>query len=115
MRRSKTTNTLVLISDHTKNNPYRDKWYGEIFHYTGMGLTGDQSFSYRQNKTLSESESNGVEVHLFEVFDSIEPKYEYQGIVKLADVPYMSKQPDAAGNLRKVCIFPLKKVDKNFS
>ena len=111
MRRSKKTNTLILISDHTKNNPYQDSWQGKIFHYTGMGLIGDQSFDYRQNKTLSESASNGVEIHLFEIFDSIDPKYEYQGIVKLAGEPYICEQPDANGNMRKVCIFPLAQVN----
>jgi len=36
MRRSKTTNSLVIISDHTKGL-YEDKWFGDIIHYTGMG------------------------------------------------------------------------------
>lgn len=36
MRRSRSTNTLVLISDHTKGL-YEDKWYNVILHYTGMG------------------------------------------------------------------------------
>ena len=67
--------------------------------------------NYRQNKTLSESASNGVEIHLFEIFDSIDPKYEYQGIVKLAGEPYICEQPDANGNMRKVCIFPLAQVN----
>lgn len=42
MRRSKTTNTLVLISDYTKGI-YHDKWIGGILHYTGMDKNGDQS------------------------------------------------------------------------
>ena len=41
MRRSKTNNCLVLISDHTKSF-YDDKWYGNELHYTGMGKKGDQ-------------------------------------------------------------------------
>ena len=36
MRRSKTTNTLVIVSDYTKGI-YHDKWIGGILHYTGMG------------------------------------------------------------------------------
>ena len=125
MRRSRRTKTLVLISDHTQQtqqtsgfinpfNPYLDRWTGPIFLYTGMGLKGDQSFYYRQNRTLYESDRNGVEVHLFEVFDKKKSyKYEYQGIVKLAGPPYepyMTTQPDANGLPRKVCIFPLKKI-----
>ena len=68
MRRSKATGTLVIISDHTKM--YDDKWYGDELHYTGMGKIGDQVLKGNQNKTLAESRTNGVEVHLFEVFKS---------------------------------------------
>ena len=35
MRRSLRTNTLALISDHTKSL-YEDRRIGDIFHYTGM-------------------------------------------------------------------------------
>ena len=59
------TNTLILISDLTKGL-YTDWWEDGILHYTGMGGEGDQSLD-RQNKTLNESDINGVEVHLFEV------------------------------------------------
>ena len=41
MRRSHRTNTLVLISKGS-GGTYFDRWEGETFHYTGMGLTGDQ-------------------------------------------------------------------------
>ena len=34
MRRSKTTNTLVIVSDYTKGI-YHDKWIGGVLHYTG--------------------------------------------------------------------------------
>lgn len=54
MRRSKQTNTLVIISDHTKGL-YEDKWYGDILHYTGMGKSGDQELHFMQNRTLNES------------------------------------------------------------
>ena len=66
MRRSKKTNTLMLICDHTKGL-YDDMWHGDVLHYTGMGKTGDQVLEGNQNKTLSESDKNGVSVHLFEV------------------------------------------------
>ena len=55
----------IIISDHTKSL-YDDKWYGDTLHYTGMGKTGDQTLT-SQNRTLAESDHNGVEVHLFEV------------------------------------------------
>ena len=67
MRRSLRTNSLVIVSDHTKSI-YEDRWSNEIFHYTGMGLEGDQSLSFAQNKTINESEKNYVDLFLFEVF-----------------------------------------------
>ena len=66
MRRSLKTNTLVIISDHTKST-YEDRWEGPVMHYTGMGLSGDQKIDAQQNKTLNESKYNGVGIHLFEV------------------------------------------------
>lgn len=66
MRYSKRTNTLVLISNRV-TSIYTDDWDGDILLYTGMGQKGDQSLTFAQNKTLAESNSNGVTVHLFEV------------------------------------------------
>lgn len=43
MRRSKATNTLVIVIDHTKGL-YKDKWKGGVLHYTGMGKVGDKIF-----------------------------------------------------------------------
>jgi len=108
MRKSNKTNTLVIISDQTKPF-YKDEWSGDIFNYTGMGLTGDQSIDYMQNKTLAESKTNGIEVHLFEVFTP--GKYTYQGIVELASSPVMRTQKDKDGNSRNVVIFPVKLID----
>lgn len=104
MSRSLKTNTLILICNHVKSL-YDDKWYGNTLHYTGEGRRGDQSIDKGQNKTLKDSNSNGVEVHLFEVFKKRE--YIYQGIVKLAGEPYQDEQKDEVGNLRKVWIFPV--------
>ena len=67
MRRSTKTGTLVVVSDHTKSI-YEDRWVDDTFHYTGMGLEGDQNINYSQNRTLSESTNNNIEVFLFEVF-----------------------------------------------
>lgn len=105
MRRSLKTNSLVLVSDPTKST-YEDKWVNNFFHYTGMGLTGEQSLSFQQNKTLAESKTNGVDLYLFEVYE--EGKYTYQGPVELAEKPYRSLQPDSEKNPRYVYIFPLK-------
>lgn len=108
MRRSKTTNTLVIISDHTKGL-YEDKWRGNILHYTGMGKKGDQDINAAQNRTLNESNTNGVGVFLFEVFKG--NSYIYRGRVELVETPYKEKQKDEDGNLRNVWIFPVESVD----
>jgi 5-methylcytosine-specific restriction protein A len=104
MRRSLKTNTLVLISNHVESI-YDDRWLDGVFHYTGMGQKGDQSLTFNQNKTLSESRSNGVEVHLFEV--NKEKEYTYQGRVSLAGDPYPETQPDQDKLDRMVYVFPL--------
>ena len=106
MRRSKRTNSLILIADHTKAL-YDDKCHGNIFYYTGMGKEGDQTLS-SQNKTLANSNENGVTIHFFEVFETT--KYTYQGIVKLSGKPYQEEQKDVNDTIRKVWIFPLKKI-----
>lgn len=64
MRRSTKTNSLVLISDHTKLT-YEDKWIDSTFHYTGMGLRGNQSLVFQQDKTLAQSSLNRVHLYFF--------------------------------------------------
>ena len=80
MRRNLSRNLLVVVSDPTKAL-YDDRWEGETLHYTGMGKTGDQSFS-SQNRTLVESLETNLTVHLFEVFTNT--KYTYAGEVFLS-------------------------------
>jgi len=108
MRRSLRTNTLVLVSNHVESL-YDDRWIGDVFHYTGMGQTGDQSLNFMQNKTLAESQTNGVEIHLFEV--DREKAYRYQGRVFLVGAPYTETQPDQNKTDRKVFVFPLRLVE----
>ena len=108
MRRSLRTNTLVCISDHTRSI-YEDRWDGDIIHYTGMGLRGDQDLHRQQNRTLKESNINGVQIYLFEVFEP--GHYIFQGQVELAGAPYQADQRDEEGQLRQVWVFPLKVVD----
>jgi 5-methylcytosine-specific restriction enzyme A len=105
MRRSKRTNSLVIVSDHLKGI-YEDRWVNDILHYTGMGLTGNQSLFHAQNKTLQESLKSGIGVFLFEVFDT--GKYIFQGRVILSGQPYKETQPDIKENKRDVWVFPLK-------
>ncbi|MCD7843462.1 MAG: HNH endonuclease, partial [Clostridiales bacterium] len=107
MRRSKATNTLVLVSDYTKGL-YHDKWIGGVLHYTGMGKIGDQDIQWAQNATLAACGQNGVDVHLFEVLDAGE--YVYCGRVALVEKPYVAIQPDEDGNMRMVWMFAFRTV-----
>lgn len=104
MRRSLSSNTLVLISNHV-SSVYHDRWIGNVLHYTGMGQKGDQRLDATQNKTLAESRSNGVGVHLFEVH--VEAVYTYVGKMRLNDEPYQEQQLDADDKARKAWVFPL--------
>jgi 5-methylcytosine-specific restriction protein A len=106
MRRSRATGTLVLITD-SSTKLYKDKWRDGVIYYTGTGQVNDQVLKGKQNETLYYSNSNGVEIHLFEVNHS---SYEYLGIVKLIDKPYQEIQPDTKGSMRKVWMFPLKAI-----
>jgi 5-methylcytosine-specific restriction enzyme A len=108
MRRSHKTNTLVLVANHVKSI-FDDRWDGNTMNYTGMGLKGEQSLDFMQNKTLNESNVNGVDVHFFEVFT--EKVYNYQGQVVLANKPFQELQDDEDGNSRNVWIFPLRRKD----
>lgn len=110
MCRSKTTNTLVIVSDYTKG-VYHDKWIGDELHYTGTGKSGDQDLYWFQNATLAGSGFNGVDVHLFEVMDAGE--YVYCERIELVDKPYADTQPGEDGVPRKVWMFPVRPVPDN--
>jgi len=112
MRKSNITNTLVIISNHVKSI-YDDRWIDNEFHYTGMGLEGNQRIDYSQNRTLWQSRNNDVELHLFEVF--IDGEYTYFGQVELAGEPYQENQLDVNGHNRTVWMFPLKLLEKSIS
>jgi 5-methylcytosine-specific restriction enzyme A len=112
MRRSHQTNTLVIVSDHTKSI-YEDRWFDDVLHYTGMGLSGHQRIDYAQNKTLSESKENNVEVFLFEVFE--QGQYLYRGPIELAEEAYQEDQTDQEGHIRTVWVFPVRVIGESAS
>jgi len=113
MRRSHKTNTLVLISNHvpSRGKVYDDKQVGDTYHYTGMGMNGNQDISFAQNKTLAESKDSGVRVYFFEVFKPRE--YTFMGEVSLSGKPYTEGQTDESGRLRRVWMFPLRLMSNN--
>lgn len=110
MRRSYANNALVLLSRHhadPEQNPYEDRWKADgLFHYTVEGQVGDQSLDYRQNKTLNESDQNGISVYLFE--SNRDNEYVYRGEVALVKPPYPEPAPDRDGKMRRVYKFPLR-------
>ena len=109
MRRSKTINSLIIISDNTLGT-YKEKWIDGILYHTGMGRKGDQDINFSQNATLAHSNSSGITLYLFEIF--IPCQYIYRGPVILAAPPYQETQKDIEGNPRKAWIFPIKPVSK---
>ena len=114
IRRAHKTNTLVIISIHAASRAkvYDDKKIDNVFHYTGMGMSGDQILTFAQNKTIYESRTNGVALHFFEVFKAKE--YTYMGEVELHGEPYQEMQVGEDGVDRKVWMFPLLlKSDEN--
>ena len=114
MKKSNTANALVLLAKHESDNLYDDYWdENGVFYYTGMGFEGDQGLDFYENKTLNESNVNGVTVYLFEKFEGHE--FVYRGIVKLIGSPFQQEENDTKGQVRKVWKFPLKLVGEGFT
>lgn len=112
MRRSHKTNSLVLIVKHGKNIPYEDNWNEDgTIDYTGMQQKQDQSVNYRQNKTLAESNINGVDIYLFESFNT--NSYVYRGPVELIGTPFYETQKGTDNIPRKVVKFKLRLKGQN--
>ena len=106
MRRSHSKNALVLITyDYSLQRSYNDYWKDGILYFTGHGQTGDEELA-KVNKTLAESDKNGITVYLFEKIHR--SGFQYRGIVKLAGKPFVAKEYDMEGNKRKLWKFPLK-------
>ncbi|WP_312471226.1 HNH endonuclease [Neobacillus sp.] len=105
---SKETNTLVIISNHVESI-YNDRWVEGEFHYTGMGVDGNQKIE-RENKRIAKSKEEGIEVYLFEIFES--KKCTFMGQIELVSEPYQEEQNDFNGNERLVWMFPFKSLEK---
>ena len=115
MRRSKLTNSLVLITKHQEKragNIYEDEWTEDgILNYTGMGTSGDQSINFGQNKTLAIAKKEGIKVYLFESFKDNE--YYFDGEVEIAGPIFQADEKDVDGNIRKVIKYPLRKISQD--
>ncbi len=98
-----------------------DVWEGEqadgSFHYTGMGVKGNQVLS-RGNKGLLEAADAGRPIHFFRrplpgVKREQGDPYTYEGLVTLGWPPYeVRRAPDEDGNERDVFVFKLLPVGK---
>ncbi|MFC9600192.1 AAA family ATPase [Peribacillus butanolivorans] len=109
MRRSLKTNSLVLLSFKGRK-PYGDaKKDGEIWEFVGMGRNGDQKVDYLQNKTLLNSNENGVKVYLFTVENK---EYKFVDRVLLAGSWKTEKEEGEDGKDRTVLVFPLIEVGR---
>ncbi|MED4012947.1 AAA family ATPase [Priestia aryabhattai] len=107
MRRSLKTNSLVLISHfNSKIYPNTQEKNG-LFHYVGMGQQGDQNIEFSHNKTLYNSNRNGVGLYFFKSEEK--DNYYYFGRVLLVDEPKQEFTPDGFDK-RKIWVFPLLKV-----
>ena len=104
IRSSLKNSCLVIISDPAKSLS-DDRWIGETLHFTGEGKLGDQILT-RQNRTLAESQTSGISLHLFEVLTKAE--YVYAGQVELCDALYRDEQFDDDGKPHAVYMFPLR-------
>lgn len=109
MRRSKSTNSLVLVTDHTKSL-YDDRWEGDELFYTGMGKSGDQSLSFMQNDTLHKLDVYGVKAYYLEVWKKNE--YKFIGQVDISNPPFQEPQTGEDKKSRKAWVFRLKLVSE---
>ncbi|PFJ08890.1 AAA family ATPase [Bacillus thuringiensis] len=109
MRRSLKTNSLVLILRENDNSEFLFNENDGLWNFVGIGENGDQSLDYLQNKTLLNSNTNGVKVYLF----NIDKKgYQFINRVLLAREPYMTKGLDSKGQERGIWNFSLIEVGK---
>jgi 5-methylcytosine-specific restriction protein A len=81
MRRSLSTNTLVLINGPYGGNAFRGRWVDDILYFVGEIDTKYSAAVHGHNKTLAESPRNGVEVFLF--LRTGPSRYKYEGRVAL--------------------------------
>lgn len=102
IRKSNTTNTVVLINRSTSQDPGIPA--GTIA-YEGSGK-GNQTLEKGKNKTLLKAFDMKLPVFLFE--KEKPGVYKFLGRVSLVNPPFQEERPDQEGHNRKVWIFPLK-------
>jgi hypothetical protein len=112
MRYSRTTNSLVLVTDRKKlsgTSIYGDEWIDDVLHYRGTGQRGDQNLDFAGNAKLVHAQRDDTGVFVFE--RTKHAHYRYLGRAELAGDPYRRNEPDADDDMRLVWVFPLRLVD----
>jgi len=109
---------VLVFSNPSKARKFGyDRWEGPqqsgAYHYTGQGPIGDQDVSTRANKSLLRSKALHLPVHLFK---SEGTDVTYLGLYELTEDLYRwEKAPDERGQIRKVDVFHLVKVEIDHS
>lgn len=101
---------LITVLDKTPEesleNPYRDRFEGDLLMYTGEGRVGDQQM-IRGNLVLKMQMERGFPVYVFE--KKSPGRYMFLGRFNVKGFR-MEQQPDVRGETRKVFVFMLRKV-----
>jgi hypothetical protein len=92
-----------------QKNVYLDKYDSEtgLYHYIGMGTTGDQTM-IGLNLQLSNSKESNIKVHLFWQYN-VGSDHQYMGIVQVENTQEII-QSDKNGKDRKVLNFILRSI-----
>ncbi|MEM0096405.1 MAG: YDG/SRA domain-containing protein [Candidatus Bathyarchaeia archaeon] len=100
------TTVLSKTPEESVENPYNDRFEGEVLLYTGEGKFGDQQMT-RGNLALKMQMEKRFPIYVFE--KKSPGKYIFLGQYNVVSVQ-TEKQYDVRGVLRNVFIFRLEKV-----
>ncbi|MEM3796863.1 MAG: YDG/SRA domain-containing protein [Candidatus Bathyarchaeia archaeon] len=105
------TTVIVKTPEERVENPYHDRFEGEILLYTGEGRFGDQQMT-RGNLVLKMQIEKRFPLFVFEKKSL--GKYMFLGQYNVESVQ-TEKQPDVKGKLRSVFIYRLKRASNFIS
>ena len=107
---NKIDNSWIVIKNKKSNsNTYYDRMDKDgLYHYTGQGLSGDQTMT-GNNYGLKNATSNKQKIHLFWQ-DNQNSNHKYVGEVKIKRIDE-EQQPGQDKCLRNVFVFLLRPVD----
>jgi len=100
------TTVLNKTPEESLENPYNDRFEGEILLYTGEGRVGNQQM-HRGNLVLKMQMEKGFPIFVFE--KKSPGRYMFLGGFKVESMQ-TERQPDIEGKERTVFIFKLRKI-----